>query len=91
MALESVLLSMREQLHRMQVSDGATLYSQPLERSPLVPIVETHMLNACPICSLWFECFDYFSLACGHTYHSYCLFEHAQKSSVSLLVLLKAI
>ena len=83
--LESSLISMREQLTRMQVDDGAALYPRPLVNSPQVPVVETHTLNACPVCSLWFECFDYSSLGCGHTYHSYCLAEYAGKASNCLV------
>lgn len=83
--LESSLSSMREQLRRMQVGDGAALYPRPLESSPEEPVVVSHSLNACPVCSLWYECFDYSSLACGHTYHPYCLAEYAQKASVCLV------
>ncbi|KAG0561773.1 hypothetical protein KC19_9G090800 [Ceratodon purpureus] len=83
-SLESVLMSMREQLSRMHVGDGAALYPRPLESSPQLPVSENHTLNACPVCSLWYECFDYASLACGHTYHPYCLYEYAQKAEVCL-------
>lgn len=83
-SLESVLLSMREQLCRMQVGDGAALYPRPLESSPQLHVSEKHTLNACPVCSLWFEYFDYASLGCGHTYHPYCLYEYAQKGSLCL-------
>lgn len=43
------------------------------------------ILNACPVCSLWFSSYDYAALGCGHTYHPYCLFEHSQGSSTCLL------
>ena len=84
--LESVLGSMREQLRKMHVGDGAALYPRPPESSPQEPLVHNHALNACPVCSLWYSSYDYSSLACGHTYHPFCLFEYAQRSSKCLVL-----
>lgn len=67
------------------MGDNAALYPRPLESSPQLPVVEKHTLNACPVCSLMFECYNYSSLACGHTYDPYYLYEYTQKASKCLV------
>lgn len=84
-SLRSSLVSMREQLSRMQVGEGVALFPLPLQSSPQEPVIENHTLNACPVCSMWFECYDYASLSCGHTYHPFCLHEYAQKANKCLV------
>jgi hypothetical protein len=60
----------------MQIGEGASFFPRPLQ---------DHTLNGCPVCSLWFSCFDYSSLACGHTYHPFCLYKYALKSDCCLI------
>lgn len=78
--LKMFISAMEEQLSRMRAGDGAAFFPQPVEGCPQEPVAVTHTLNACPVCSLWFSCYDYSSLSCGHTYHPFCLYEHSQKS-----------
>ena len=84
-SLEKVLLSMHEQLHKMHAGDGAVFYPRPLDSCPQRPVVRSHTLNACPVCTLWYDCFHYFSLGCGHTYHPYSLHQLVQTSSECLV------
>ncbi|KAG0597150.1 hypothetical protein M758_UG315500 [Ceratodon purpureus] len=79
-SLKSILSAMEEQLCRMRAGEGAAFFPLPLEGCPQSPIALTHTLNACPVCSLWFSCYDFQSLGCGHTYHPYCLYEHEQRN-----------
>jgi hypothetical protein len=39
------------------------------------------ILNACPLCKLWFSCRNYLTTSCRHTYHPSCMVEHAKVSS----------
>ena len=80
-SLKLIISAMEEQLCHMRAGDGAAFFPLPLEGCPQSPVAVTHTLNACPVCSLWFSCYDYSSLACGHTYHPYCLYEHAQRAT----------
>ncbi|KAG0556780.1 hypothetical protein KC19_11G078700 [Ceratodon purpureus] len=80
-SLKLILSAMEEQLCRMRAGEGAAFFPLPLEGCPQSPIAVTHTINACPVCSLWFSCYDFQSLGCGHTYHPYCLYEHAQRNS----------
>jgi hypothetical protein len=84
-SLEGLLQSMEEQLGRMNEGGGTVFFPRPIFGSPITPIVTVHTLNACPVCSFWFNCFDYSSLGCGHTYHPYCLAEHARTSRKCLI------
>jgi hypothetical protein len=77
-SLEGFLQSMEEQLRRMNEGGGTVFFPRPIFGSPTTPTATVHTLNACPICSFWFSCFDYSSLGYGHTYHPYCLAEHAR-------------
>lgn len=80
-SLKLIISAMEEQLCHMRAGDGAAFFPLPLEGCPQSPVAVTHTLNACPVCSLWFSCYNYSSLACGHTYHPYCLYKHAQRAT----------
>jgi hypothetical protein len=77
-SLEGLLQSMEEQLGSMNEGGGVVFFPRPIFGSPTTPTATVHTLNACPVCSFWFSCFDYSSLGYGHTYHPYCLAEHAR-------------
>jgi hypothetical protein len=74
----------------MSEGGGAVFFPRPIFGSPTTPTATIHTLNACPICSFWFSCFDYCSLGCGHTYHPYCLAEHARTSRKCLIEVCQA-
>ena len=82
---EGLWLSMEEQLRRMTEDGGTVFFPRPIFGSPTTPTTTVHTLNACPVCSFWFSCFDYCSLGCGHTYHPYYLEEHARTSRKCLI------
>ncbi|KAG0591096.1 hypothetical protein KC19_1G149000 [Ceratodon purpureus] len=76
---------MEEQLRMMREGVGNTFWPLPIAACPEQPVQTVHTLNPCPVCRLWYSCFDYVPIGCGHCYHPWCLAEHAKVSSRCLL------
>jgi hypothetical protein len=74
-----------EQLSCMHLGGGATTYPLPLSTNPSEPEETTQFLNACPLCGLWYKCYNHLSFICGHKYHPWCAV-HQLKNSSSCLV-----
>ena len=84
-ALEKQAVDMEEQLRMMREGFGDTFWPMPIDQCPELPIHLVHTLNPCPVCHLWYSCWDYVPIGCGHCYHPWCLAEHAKVSSKCLL------
>ena len=80
--LEVLLVGMHEQLRRMKEGSGHALFPRPLANNPEKPVSSVHILNACPLCGFWYKANNFVALCCGHTYHPFCLSQHARSSSV---------
>jgi hypothetical protein len=74
---EKQILSVQFLSIRMNESGGEVLVPCPtlnvLSSSKETPCI----LNACPLCGLWFSCRNYLTASCRHTYHPSCMVEHA--------------
>jgi hypothetical protein len=69
----------------LHLGGGATTYPLPLSTNPSEPEETTQFLNACPLCGLWYKCYNHLSFICGHKYHPWCAV-HQLKNSSSCLV-----
>jgi hypothetical protein len=79
-SVESLLNSMDTQLQEMREGRGSVFYPRPISSNPTTAVESICVLNACPVCSLWYSCKNFVSADCGHTYHLWCLAEHCKKS-----------
>jgi hypothetical protein len=85
LSLEGLLGGMEDQLRRMNEGGGNILFPRPMFGNPEAPPHTVHVLNACPVCGFWYNCHNFVPLSCGHTYHLWCLTEHAKKSATCLV------
>ena len=79
--LQCLLLGMQEQLRRMNDGYYHVFFPRPLAKNPEKPVSTVHLLNACPVCGFWYKESNFIPLACGHTYHPFCLAQLAKTSS----------
>ena len=84
-ACEGQLVVMEEQLRMMREGFGECFWPTPIANCPESPIHLSHTLNPCPVCLLWYSCWDYVPIGCGHVYHPWCLASHAKVSSKCLV------
>lgn len=80
--LERLLIGMQDQSKKMSEGTGLAFFPRPLGNNPEKPLSEVHVINACPVCGYWFSCNNFVPLGCGHTYHGFCLAQHASTSSL---------
>ena len=80
-SLESLLSCMEDQLRRMKEGGGNALFPRPTSGNPDTPLSTIHVLNACPVCCFWYKRHNFVPLGCGHTYHPWCLTEHAKTTT----------
>lgn len=80
--LERLLVSMHDQLKKMKEGTGYAFFPRPLGNNPESPLSTAHILNACPVCGYWYLAKNFVPLCCGHTYHVFCLAQHARTSSL---------
>jgi hypothetical protein len=85
-ALEGQAVSMDKQLRMMREVFGDSLWPRPISSCSESPVHLVHTLNPCPVCWLWYSCWDYVTLGCGHSYHPWYLAKYAKVSSKCLLV-----
>jgi hypothetical protein len=79
-SLGSLLTSMQDQLQEMKEGRGIVFYPRPISSNPTSPVETSCMINACPVCSLWYSHRNFVFAACGHTYHHWCIAELSKKS-----------
>lgn len=79
------LIVMEEQLRMMREGFGDCFWPVPIAKCPERPVHLVHTLNPCPVCHLWYSCWDYVPIGCGHCYHPWCLASHAKVSSKCLV------
>jgi hypothetical protein len=41
------------------------------------PTIQVALLNACPICNLWYSCHENMFAECRHSFHPWCLAKHS--------------
>ncbi|KAG0556225.1 hypothetical protein KC19_11G036400 [Ceratodon purpureus] len=80
--LERLLVSMRDQSKKMNEGTGYAFFPRPIANNPESPLSTVHILNACPVCGYWYLANNFVPLSCGHTYHVFCLAQHARTSSL---------
>ncbi|KAG0575151.1 hypothetical protein KC19_VG322100 [Ceratodon purpureus] len=79
---EKMLCSYNEQLQCMSMGE---VFPVPISENPRVPERVACILNACPMCGLWYKCYNYITAACGHTYYPWCIVEHSKSSCMVAL------
>ena len=75
------LAAIQHQLQQMSTRGGAILFPRPILGDPSSASTTLCMINACPVCGLWFKCFNFIPAPCGHTYHLWCIAEYALAGS----------
>jgi hypothetical protein len=83
--LEKVLVDMGNQWEKMNDGSGVVAFPRPISMDPESPVRTVTNLNPCPICKLWYSCYNHQFATCGHTYHPWCLAEYT-KTAVSCAV-----
>ncbi|KAG0594907.1 hypothetical protein M758_UG121100 [Ceratodon purpureus] len=79
------LIVIEEQLQMMKEGFEDSFWPVPIAKCPEEPVHLVHTLNPCPVCHLWYSCWDYVPLGCGHCYHPWCLASHAKASAECLV------
>lgn len=77
--LEKEIISINNQVQRLNNGGGASLYPLPLFCNPIAPMKRSFDLNTCPLCGLWYAC-NFITIECGHTFHSWCMATHVASS-----------
>jgi hypothetical protein len=85
LSLEDFLHSVEDQLVGMNDGSGVALNPQPIMADLVAANTTSCVLNACPVCSLWYSCNNFILTDCGHAYHSFCLANYAKRSLRCLL------
>ena len=80
--LECLIVGMHDQFKKMNEGTGHAFFPRPVGNNPEKPVSTVHVLNACPVCGYWYAAHNFVPLCCGHTYHLFCLSQHATTSSV---------
>jgi hypothetical protein len=79
--LQKVLVGMGDQWKRMSDGEGVATYPRPISADPETAIRTSTSINPCPICKMWYSYSNCHFVACGHTYHPWCLLEYAKTAT----------
>jgi hypothetical protein len=74
-----------QKLSCMRLGGEVATYPLPLSTNPSEPKQTTQLLNASPLCGLWYKCYNHLSFVCGHTYHPWCVVQQLKISSSCLV------
>jgi hypothetical protein len=79
------LVNIDHEWEKMNDRGGIAAFPRPISVDLESPVRTVTDLNPCPICKLWYNCYNHLFAACGHTYHPWCLAEYT-KTVVSCAV-----
>ncbi len=85
MVLDKEILGLTQLISHMERGGGPSLYPLPTLENPIKLKENIVVLNPCPFCELYYKCYNFICLACGHSYHPLCLLEHSWFSSKCLV------
>ena len=83
--LQVEISGLKLQVLRMKEGRGAITWPTPISSPSGAPSKWVCLLNACPLCGLWYDCNDHMFAPCGHCYHPWCMSTHATMSNTCLV------
>lgn len=93
--LKKLVVEMGDQWDKMNEGSGIATFSMSISSDPETPARRATILNPCPVCKLWYSCYNQVYTACGHTHHPWCLAEYAKTATtcsvLSAMLLLRGI